>query len=33
MDQVDPEHILLFGDSAEVSLFPTITRCWTAIGR
>lgn len=33
MDQADPEHILLFGDSAEVSLFPTITRCWTPIGR
>jgi hypothetical protein len=25
--------ILLFGDSAEVSTFPTITRCWTPIGQ
>jgi len=24
--------ILLFADSAEVSLLPTITRCWTPIG-
>lgn len=22
----------MFGDSAEISLFPTITRCWTRIG-
>ena len=33
MDQRTPERILLFGDSAEVSLFPTITRCWTQIGK
>jgi transposase len=25
--------IILFGDSAEVSLMPTITRCWTKIGQ
>jgi len=31
--QVSPEFILLFADSAEVSLLPTITRCWTRIGR
>lgn len=30
--QVSPTLILLFGDSAEVSLLPTITRCWTRIG-
>lgn len=29
--QEDPERILLFGDAAEVSLLPTITRCWTRI--
>lgn len=27
-----PERILLFGDSAQISLLPTITRCWTKIG-
>ena len=32
VDQQTPDHILLLGDSAEVSLFPTITRCWTRIG-
>jgi transposase len=31
--QADPEQVLLFGDSAEVSLFPTITRCWTPVGQ
>jgi transposase len=31
--QASPELILLFGDSAEVSLLPTVTRCWTRIGR
>jgi transposase len=31
--EADSEHILLLGDSAEVSLFPTITRCWTHIGQ
>lgn len=31
--QEDPERILLFGDAAEVSLLPTITRCWTRIGQ
>lgn len=25
--------IMLFADSAEVSLFPTITRCWSRIGQ
>jgi transposase len=25
--------ILLFADAAEVSLFPTITRCWTEVGK
>ncbi len=33
MEQHTPERILLLGDSAEVSLFPTITRCWTRIGK
>jgi hypothetical protein len=33
VDQQTPDYILLFGDSAEVSLFPTITRCWTRIGK
>jgi hypothetical protein len=28
-----PEEIRLFGDSAELSLFPTITRCWMPIGQ
>ena len=28
-----PDLILLFGDSAEVSLMPTITRCWTRQGQ
>jgi transposase len=28
-----PEHIVLFGDSAQVSLLPTVTRCWTKIGQ
>jgi putative transposase len=31
--QAGPDLILLFGDSAEVSTFPTITRCWTPIGQ
>lgn len=31
--QVDANVILLCGDSAEVSLLPTITRCWTRIGQ
>lgn len=31
--QLDPNLILLFGDSAEVCLVPTITRCWTRIGQ
>ena len=30
--QVGPTFILLFADSAQVSLLPTITRCWTRIG-
>jgi hypothetical protein len=33
VDQETPDHILLFGDSAEVSVFPTVTRCWTRIGK
>lgn len=31
--QTDPNLIVLWGDSAEVSLLPTITRCWTRIGQ
>jgi transposase len=31
--EASSEQILLLGDSAEVSLFPTITRCWTRIGQ
>lgn len=31
--QHDPNHHLLFGDSAVASLLPTITRCWTRIGQ
>ncbi len=31
--QTGPDLTLLFGDSAEVSTFPTITRCWTPIGQ
>ena len=30
--EASEEQILLLADSAEVSLFPTITRCWTRIG-
>lgn len=30
---VDDHLIVLWGDSAEVSLLPTITRCWTRIGQ
>lgn len=33
IDQSSPETILLFGDSAKVSLLPTITRCWTQVGQ
>lgn len=33
MSQADDNLIILFADSAEVSLMPTITRCWTKIGR
>jgi hypothetical protein len=33
VEQYTPDHVLLFGDSAQVSLFPTITRCWTRIGK
>lgn len=29
----DPNLFLMCGDSAEVSLLPTITRCWTRIGQ
>jgi transposase len=32
MGKADDDLILLFGDSAEVSLMPTITRCWTKVG-
>ncbi len=31
--QHEPRRILLYGDSAVVSLLPTITRCWTRIGQ
>jgi len=31
--QACPDLILLFADSSEVSLMPTITRCWTKIGQ
>jgi transposase len=31
--EASSEQILLLGDSAEVSLFPTITRCWARIGQ
>jgi transposase len=31
--QRDDNLIVLWGDSAEVSLLPTITRCWTRIGQ
>lgn len=31
--QQNPNLLLLCGDSAEVSLLPTITRCWTRIGQ
>lgn len=31
--QVNADLIVLWGDSAEVSLRPTITRCWTRIGQ
>jgi transposase len=31
--QRDNDLIVLWGDSAEVSLLPTITRCWTRIGQ
>jgi transposase len=33
MSQADDNLIILFADSTEVSLMPTITRCWTKIGR
>jgi len=33
MSQADENLIILFGDSAEVSLMPTITRCWAKIGQ
>ena len=33
MSQADDNLIILFADSAVVSLMPTITRCWTKIGR
>jgi transposase len=31
--QGDVNRMVLWGDSAEVSLLPTITRCWTRIGQ
>lgn len=31
--QVDDNLIVLWGDSAEVSLLPTLTRCWSRIGQ
>lgn len=33
MAQTDEELILLFADAAEISLFPTVTRCWSRIGQ
>lgn len=33
MSRADPEQLLLFSDAAEVSLLPTITRCWSRIGK
>lgn len=33
MGQADDNLIVLLADSAEVSLMPTITRCWTKIGQ
>ena len=33
MSQTDDNPIILFADSTEVSLMPTITRCWTKIGQ
>jgi transposase len=33
MSQADDNLIILFGDSAQVSLMPTLTRCWTKIGQ
>ena len=32
MAKTNDDLILLFSDSAEVSLMPTITRCWTKVG-
>ena len=32
MARAGPNLVTLFADSAEVSTFPTITRCWTRIG-
>ena len=32
-DHVNNKLIVLWGDSAEVSLLPTLTRCWTRIGQ
>jgi transposase len=31
--QTGPDLVVLFGDSAELSLLPTITRCWSKVGR
>jgi transposase len=31
--QANADLIVLFGDSSELSLMPTITRCWTKIGQ
>ena len=33
MSQADDNLIILFADSTEVSLMPTVTRCWTKIGQ
>lgn len=33
LDQVHSDLLLLFADASEVSLMPTITRCWTKIGQ
>lgn len=33
LSEANPNLMLLFADAAEVSLMPTITRCWTKIGQ
>lgn len=33
MSQADENLLVLFADSTQVSLMPTITRCWTKVGQ